>query len=70
MDIKEYRQAILEAVLAAKDENGEPKIDELEAREMLEFVGRYGIQHTTGCGGYHIRRVLEFRMTFVELTLY
>lgn len=36
MDIKEYRQAILEAVLAAKDENGEPKIDELEAREMLE----------------------------------
>ncbi|WP_024990205.1 hypothetical protein [Segatella albensis] len=35
MDIKEYRQAILEAVLAAKDENGEPKIDELEAREML-----------------------------------
>jgi hypothetical protein len=36
MDIKEYRQAILEAVLAVKDENGEPKIDELEAREMLE----------------------------------
>jgi hypothetical protein len=36
MDIKEYRQAILEAVLAAKNENGEPKIDELEAREMLE----------------------------------
>lgn len=36
MDIKEYRQAILEAVLAAKDENGESKIDELEAREMLE----------------------------------
>ena len=36
MGIKEYRQAILEAVLAAKDENGEPKIDELEAREMLE----------------------------------
>lgn len=36
MNIKEYRQAILEAVLAAKDENGEPKIDELEAREMLE----------------------------------
>ena len=35
MDIKEYRQAILEAVLAAKNENGEPKIDELEAREML-----------------------------------
>ena len=35
MDIKEYRQAILEAVLAVKDENGEPKIDELEAREML-----------------------------------
>ena len=36
MGIKEYRQAILEAVLAVKDENGEPKIDELEAREMLE----------------------------------
>lgn len=36
MGIKEYRQAILEAVLAAKDENGEPKIDELDAREMLE----------------------------------
>ena len=32
MDIKEYRQAILEAVLAAKDENGEPKIDELTKR--------------------------------------
>lgn len=36
MDIKEYRDKILEALIAAKDENGEKKIDEEVAKDILD----------------------------------
>lgn len=36
MEIKEYREAILKALLAATDENGEPMIDEESAIDILD----------------------------------
>jgi hypothetical protein len=36
MTIKEYRQAILEILLNAKDKNGNTKMEESEARDILD----------------------------------
>lgn len=51
MTIEEFRIAIFQAMLAIKDKNGNQKIDEKEARELLQTFTdddlEFGIQFDT-----------------------